>query len=216
MLALVAAGCGEATTGATTGNAAPVATAPTTAAPTTAAPTTTTTTLVEFDEGVAVEGNALPRFGDAPDPAVGLVAPTVDGISFDGSGVRIEPTGKFTVIMFLAHWCPHCNDEVEALGPYFEATAVPDGVEVLTVSTSANPERPNYPPSEWLSPDTWPLPVLIDNAETAVAAAYGLNAFPFWVVLDPDGVVLGRTAGSLPLVTVEGLFDNLAELAGQS
>jgi thiol-disulfide isomerase/thioredoxin len=187
-----------------------LATVPPTAAPTT---TTTTTTLVEFDEGVAVAGTALPRFGDAPDPAVGLVAPTVVGSTFDGSAVRIEPTGKFTVLMFLAHWCPHCDDEVEALGPYFEATAVPDGVEVLAVSTSADPARPNYPPSEWLTPDAWPLPVLIDNEATVVATAYGLNAFPFWVILDPDGIVLGRTAGSLPLETVEGLFADLAELA---
>jgi thiol-disulfide isomerase/thioredoxin len=137
----------------------------------------------------------------------------VVGTSFDGSEVRIEPTGKFTVVMFLAHWCPHCMDEVEEFGPYFEETPLPEGVEVLTVSTSVSETRANYPPSEWLTPDAWGLPVLADTGANEVSDAYGLNAFPFWVILDPDGVVLGRTAGSLPLETVEGLFANLAELA---
>ncbi len=53
----------------------------------------------------------------------------------------------------------------------------------------------------------------VERKGKTVATAYGLNAFPFWVILDPDGVVLVRTAGSLPLETVEGLFANLAELA---
>jgi thiol-disulfide isomerase/thioredoxin len=161
---------------------------------------------------VSISGTALPRFGDAPDAAVGLVAPTVKGASFDGSEVRIEPTGKFTVLMFLAHWCPHCRDEVKELGPCFEEMPLPEAVEVMVVSTSVNEARANHPPSEWLTPETWGLPVLADTADNEVRDASGLNAFPFWVILDRDGMVLGRTAGSL-LATVEGLFVNPAELA---
>ncbi|NNE95459.1 MAG: hypothetical protein HKN24_05470, partial [Acidimicrobiales bacterium] len=59
-----------------------------------------------------------------------------------------------------------------------------------------------------------PTPVLVDTAESSVAAAFGLNAYPFWVVLDHDGVVLARSAGSLPLESVEALFDNLTALEG--
>lgn len=162
---------------------------------------------------MSISGTPLPKFGDSPDPAVGLTAPAVVGTSFDGSEVRIEPSGNFTVVMFLAHWCPHCMDEVKNLGPYFEETPLPEGVEALAVSTSVGETRRNYPPSEWLTPEAWGLPVLADTALNEVSDAYGLNAFPFWVILDPDGVVLGRTAGSLPLETVEGLFADLAELA---
>ena len=84
---------------------------------------------------------------------------------------------------------------------------------VLAVSTSVNEPGANYPPSEWLTPETWGLPVFADTADNEVRDAFGLNAFPFWVILDRDGVVLGRTAGSLPLETIEGLFANPAQLA---
>lgn len=187
-----------------------------TAPPTTAAPTTTTTTiaLIEVAETATISGSSLPQFGETPDTAVGLTAPSVAGTSFDGSEVRLEPTGKYTVIMFLAHWCPHCQEEVKDLGPYFETTPPPDNVEVVTVSSSVREAADNYPPSEWLAPGAWDLPVLVDTVDNQIGTAYGLSAFPFWVVLDPDGVVLGRTAGSLPLETVQGLFNDLAAREG--
>ena len=168
----------------------------------------------EVAESVEVIGPGLPRFGEAPDTALGLVAPSLVGISFDGSEVRIEPSTRFTVLMFLAHWCPHCQDEVESLGPYFAGEPLPDNVAAFAIATGTDEKRPNYPPSEWLSPDAWSIPVLVDTADSQAAAAFGLNAFPFWVVLDPDGVVLARTAGSLPVASVEALFDNLSALEG--
>jgi thiol-disulfide isomerase/thioredoxin len=169
---------------------------------------------VEVAPSVEVTGPGLPRFGEGPDAAVGLVAPSLVGTSFDGSEVRIEPSSKFTVVMFLAHWCPHCQDEVDDLGPFLTTNPLPDNVAVFTVSTGTDERRPNYPPSEWLDPGEWPIPVLVDTADSEASAAFGLNAFPFWVVFDPDGVVLARTAGSLPLESVEALFDNLSALEG--
>jgi len=211
-LALVAAACGSSNAGTQSDDFAPLATTTTS---TTVAPTTTTTMpdLMEVADAVTITGGSLPRFGESPDPAVGLVAPTVSGVSFDGSPVTIEPSEKFKVVMFLAHWCPHCQDEVDDLGPYFAGTPLPDNVEAVAVSTGVDPSRPNYPPSEWMTPEAWPTPIIIDTADGAISSAFGLNAFPFWAILDPDGVVLARTAGSLPLETVEGLFANLAGLS---
>jgi len=208
IVALVAASCGSGTAGGTV--AEDVATTTTTS--TTVAPTTTTVVTLMETADATITGESLPRFGDSPDPAVGLVAPTVAGVSFDGSPLVIEPSDNFTVIMFLAHWCPHCQDEVDELGPYFADTPLPENVDVLLVSTGVDETRPNYPPSEWLIEAAWPTPVMIDTADGAISSAFGLNAFPFWTILDPDGVVLARTAGSLPLETVEGLFANLAAL----
>jgi thiol-disulfide isomerase/thioredoxin len=215
-LALVAAACGgEQATGFDSG--APLTT--TTALPptttTTLAPTTTTPLAVtETAERVALDGASLPRLGQAPDPAVGMVAPTAVGTDFDGDPVAIAPSGNYQLLMFLAHWCGHCQNEVEALGPYLEATTLPPNVEVLSVSTGVDENRPNYPPSEWLTAEAWSPPVLVDTADSAVGAAFGLNAYPFWVVLDPQGVVLARTAGSLPLESIEALFENLSALEG--
>lgn len=202
-LVVIAAACGGSTANDTAGSLA-----------TTSTFTTTTVAVQETAASVSLGGNPLPRFGEAPDPAVGLVAPVASGAGFDGTAVEIAPSGNFTVVMFLAHWCTACQGEVEEFGPYFAASPPPDNVDVISVSTGVAPNRPNYPPSEWLTAETWPLPVLVDTAESDVAAAYGLNAYPFWVVLGPDGVVLARTAGSLPLESVEALFGNLAELEG--
>ncbi len=212
-LAVVVAACGGGDGGPGGDDALPLATS----APTTTAPTTTTTTLpasLETSESLAISGAGLPRFGEEPDPAVGLPAPTLAGAGFDGSEVRIAPSGNYTVVMFLSHWCPHCRDEVQDLGPYLAANQPPDNVELFAVSTGVDEARPNYPPSEWLTPDAWPVPVLMDTADNQAAIAYGLTAYPFWVVLNPDGVVLARTAGSLPLQTVERLFDDLSQLEG--
>ncbi|NNE97325.1 MAG: TlpA family protein disulfide reductase [Acidimicrobiales bacterium] len=210
-LVLVAAACGS-EGGSSFDAGTPLATTSTT----TSSTTTTTTTLPTFIETAAtVDVNGeLPRFGEAPDPAQGMRAPTVAGADFAGSPVEIAPSDTYKVIMFLAHWCPHCQDEVKEIGPYLVANPPVESIEVLAVSTGVDPDRPNYPPSEWLTLDAWPTPVLVDTAESSVAAAFGLNAYPFWVVLDPDGVVLARSAGSLPLESVEALFDNLAALEG--
>ncbi|MAO89580.1 MAG: hypothetical protein CL880_03460, partial [Dehalococcoidia bacterium] len=62
----------------------------------------------DFDHSnfkVDVKGAAL---GPMPvrgggDPDLGFIAPVVEGTSFDGNPVRITPTGKPTVILFLAH-----------------------------------------------------------------------------------------------------------------
>ena len=214
-LVLVVAACGGESAGDADADT-PLSTT-STAPPTTTTSSSTTTTTIAFIEtaaSISLVGDQLPRFGAVPDPAVGRVAPTAAGTDFRGNPVEIEPSGSYTVLMFLAHWCPHCQDEVDQLGPYFEATPPPSNIDVVAVSTGVDENRPNYPPSEWLTPEAWSAPVLVDTADGAVGAAFGLNAYPFWVVLDPDGVVLGRTAGSLPLESVEALFDNLAALEG--
>lgn len=210
---VVAAGCGDGTDGGLSPqDPAPLATTTSTTGP----PTTTTTlpTVMETSDSLVVSGSALPRLSAGQDPAVGLVAPALAGMSFDGSEVRIEPSDNFKVVMFLAHWCPHCRDEVADLGPYLATTPPPDNVDLFAVSTGVDENRPHYPPSDWLKPAAWPAPVLVDTADNQAGIAYGLSAYPFWVVLDPDGVVLARTTGSLPLETVEALFDDLAQLEG--
>lgn len=213
-LALVGAACGaETAADADTPTPLSVPTASTTTS------TTTTTTpaaapAAEAADEVSIEGEALPAFGATPDPALGLSAPVVTGTGFDGSPVTIGPSDNFTVIMFLAHWCPHCRGEVEELGPHLKVSPPPGNVDVVSVSTGVRPAADNYPPSEWLTSDAWPVPVLVDSEGSAVGAAFGLTGYPYWVAIDPDGIVLGRTAGSLPLESVEALFENLAEREG--
>jgi thiol-disulfide isomerase/thioredoxin len=159
---------------------------------------------------VTVSGSALPPLpGSGTDPAAGLVAPTLTGSSFDGTPVAIAPDGKGKLVLFVAHWCPHCQREVPLLVDYLKTHGLPAGVELWTVATSTTDTRPNYPPSSWLQDVGWKAPVLADTADGTAATAYGLPGFPYLVALDKDGKVLARLSGEFPTAT----FASLAKAA---
>ena len=155
--------------------------------------------------------DALPAY-DATvddDPAVGREIPAVAGTGLDGSEVVIEPDGTAKVLVFVAHWCPHCRREVPRLVEHLAAQPMPDDVELLTVSTSVKPGAEGYPPAEWLEEAGWTAPVLADDDLESVADAFGLSAFPFFVVVDADGTVVERASGELSTER----FDALVEAA---
>jgi cytochrome c biogenesis protein CcmG, thiol:disulfide interchange protein DsbE len=166
---------------------------------------------------VAVEGQALPDHpgvGVVPDPiadpATGLTAPTVRGVAFDGTPVEVAGDGTPRLLLFLAHWCPHCQREVPKIQELVDAGGVPDGVEVVAVATSTSASQPNYPPSSWLAGEGWSSSILVDDDQSSTSRAYGVTAFPYGVYLDGDGRVMARTAGAVEMPVVEQL---LAELA---
>jgi cytochrome c biogenesis protein CcmG/thiol:disulfide interchange protein DsbE len=152
---------------------------------------------------------ALPTYDPAAptDPAVGRTIPTVSGTTLDGEPISIGPDGSAKVILFVAHWCPHCQKEVPRIEAHLRDTPMPDDVELLTVSTAVAPERGNYPPSEWLDEEGWTAPVLADSAEGAAARAYGLSSFPYFVVVDAEGQVVVRASGELSVEAFDQLVD---------
>ena len=163
-----------------------------------AAPSSTASAGAVVDEigAVTVDGAALPSFEGGDDSALGMQAPTLSGVTFDGSPVTIAP-GKPTLVVFVAHWCPHCQREVPRLVEWQAAGGVPAGMDVVAVATATNPDRDNFPPSAWLAVEGWPYPVLLDDSESSAAIAYGLSAYPFFTVLDAGGKVVLRDTGEL-------------------
>ena len=156
---------------------------------------------------VKVIGEPLPAYPKvsavvAPaqdDPAVGMTPPTLEGESFDGSPVTITPgDGTPKLVMFVAHWCPHCQKELPLVQEWIDADLVPDGVEVYAVSTAVAADRPNYPPSEWIAAEGWEPHVLLDNPDQSAAVAYGLSGYPFFVLIGADGEVVQRGSGEIP------------------
>ena len=152
---------------------------------------------------VKVSGTPLPEYNAeaAPDPAIGETIPTLQGKSVgDGGPVTIGPdggNGEPQMIVFVAHWCPHCQREVPLLVGLAKQ-GVFDGVKVSAVATSTNEQADNYPPSAWLKKVEWPFPVLADSPSGTAGKAYGLSAFPYFVLVNPDGTVAGRGTGELP------------------
>ena len=147
----------------------------------------------------AVEGGSLPDFASPTnDPAVGLTIPTVAATGADGTPIDIALDGSPKALLFVAHWCPHCQAEVPRIQDLVDAGEWPDDVELITVSTSIDPRAPNYPPDAWLAREGWTAPVITDP-DGSVASAYGLTAFPFFVFVNADGTVAARATGELPM-----------------
>jgi cytochrome c biogenesis protein CcmG, thiol:disulfide interchange protein DsbE len=158
---------------------------------------------------VEVTGSALPPLEDpAADPAVGAAAPGLSGADYAGNAVAIEPgTDGPMLVVVLAHWCPHCNNEIPVLQQWEEQGGIPEDLQVVGVSTAVSPDRPNYPPGEWLAEKGWAWPVLADDDALTAANAYGVTAFPFLTFIDADGNVTARASGELPIETLQQLAD---------
>ena len=48
---------------------------------------------------------------------------------------------KPTLLVFLAHWCPHCNREVPELIKLNDAGGIPADLDVIGISTASHPDR---------------------------------------------------------------------------
>ena len=156
----------------------------------------------EFSE-VTVTGDVLPAFDSAanPDPAVGMLAPVLSGKGFTGNVVTTESTGTPTLLVFLAHWCPHCQREVPLLVEWEKSGKMPAGIDILAVATGTDTANPNYPPSEWLARENFPAtwPVMADSADKVGGNAFGLAGYPYFVLVGDDGKVLWRASGEVPM-----------------
>jgi thiol-disulfide isomerase/thioredoxin len=166
---------------------------------------------------VDVIGAELATFPESgADPAVGQAAPTLVGISTEGDAIRVDTSsGTAKMLVFVAHWCPHCNDEIPRLNDMSEAGAFPDDLEIVAISTAAGPDRPNWPPDEWLRETMeWRYPAMLDGidveqGEYIAAAAYGVSGFPFVVLVNPDGTVATRWSGQREPEQISGYLELL-------
>ena len=166
------------------------------------------------NQPVSIEGQILDPLGDpSADSAIGAPAPLLRGYSFDGRPLTIEPgDGRSYMVVFLAHWCPHCNAEVPRLIEWKNMGMVPDGLEVVGVSTGVAADRPNYPPSEWIVEKKWPWTVMADSVTQDAAMAYGVSGYPFFTIIGADGTVKLRASGEKSIEEIDALVD--AALAG--
>ena len=77
-----------------------------------------------------------------------------------------------------------------------DAGGVPEHVDIYAIATAIDSGRDNYPPEAWLEREGWSSPVVVDT-ENAIANAYGLRGFPFWVFVNSDGRTALRVGGRI-------------------
>jgi thiol-disulfide isomerase/thioredoxin len=159
------------------------------------------------------EGTALPpmpREQTVDSSATGVDAPAVTGTDYDENTVTIENDGRPKAVVFLAHWCPHCQGEVPEVQRWLNDTGGVDGVDLYSVSTAVLAQPSNYPPSEWLEEEGWTVPLIRDDARSSVLTAYGDGAFPYWVFVNSDGTVALRVQGRIPINDLEQILEGLS------
>jgi thiol-disulfide isomerase/thioredoxin len=169
-------------------------------------------TIREF-QGVEIvpEGATLPAATDgAQDPAVGMDSPGIIGASFDGTPVTVTPgEGTPYMLVFLAHWCQFCNNEVPRLVEWYEDGSVPEGLEVVGIATGTDAKAQNFPPSEWLMIDNnWPFTAMADSPQSVASKTFGLNAYPYIVMVDAEGKVALRTSGEKGKDVIDQMVDD--------
>jgi thiol-disulfide isomerase/thioredoxin len=161
---------------------------------------------------VTVSGEPLAPFpgNGADDPSIGATAPVIDGKSFDGTPQSIGgATGRPSLLVFVAHWCPHCQAEVPRLVEWRADGTIPEDIDLVAVSTGVQSDLPNYPPSAWLEEERWPGGVLVDDADGTAAGYYGLPSYPYFVALDAEGRVVTRATGELDQQAIQDVVSKL-------
>jgi cytochrome c biogenesis protein CcmG, thiol:disulfide interchange protein DsbE len=133
--------------------------------------------------------------------------PEVSSTDYTNEATAIEKDGRPKVLLFLAHWCPHCQAEVPVVQAWIDAGLAPGDVDIVSVATAINSARPNYPPSDWFERENWTPPVLMDDSSSSIGQAFGVTAYPFWVFVDSDGEVTARASGQIGIDTLEGFID---------
>jgi thiol-disulfide isomerase/thioredoxin len=166
--------------------------------------------VLEVSDALTIDGGLLDEYDETiDDPTVGTPGPVITGQQFDGSSITIGgPTDQPTMLVFLAHWCPHCNDEIPEIVKLRDAGDLPADLNIIGISTAVVDDRDNYPPSEWMVEKDWTWPVLADTAEAEAFQTYGGTGFPYTVMLDADGNVLARKSGNEPAERIKAWIDD--------
>ncbi len=161
---------------------------------------------------VTVTGDPLTEFpgNGGDDPSIGATAPVVDGKGFDGTPQSIGgATGRPSLVVFVAHWCPHCRAEIPRLVEWRADGTIPEDIDLVAVSTAVESEAPNYPPSAWLDEVGWQDGLLVDDADGTAAGVYGLPSYPYFVALDAEGRVVLRATGELTQQDIQAVVGQL-------
>jgi peroxiredoxin len=112
------------------------------------------------------------------------LAPDFEHPDLEGASVRLSALrGRTVVIDFWATWCPPCVLEIDELNA-LQAELQDTDVRILAISIDT------LPPEElaaWVKEHGITYPVAL--ASTDLATDYGADAFPFHVLVGPDGRV---------------------------
>ena len=143
--------------------------------------------------------------------AANIIIPDIEGISISGEPFKIQNDGRKKIILFLAHWCPHCQVEVRMFEAWGKTRGIPNDFDIYTIATANNSSQENYPPETWLNEAGWKFPTIIDTDSDNIAKIFGVTSFPYWVLVDSDNKILTRLSGTFQEEEIDVIVSKMLE-----
>jgi peroxiredoxin len=125
-------------------------------------------------------------------PLLGSPAPEIALEDLQGHQVRLSDLrGKVVLLNFWATWCKPCKEEMPAMQASYDKLR-DKGFVVLAVNELEDTERV----ADHIRTHQHTFPVVMDHSNK-VANRYGVVGLPASFLIDPQGIVRERIAGSL-------------------
>jgi peroxiredoxin/Tfp pilus assembly protein PilF len=124
-------------------------------------------------------------------------APDFQLTTLQGENISLNQlAGKIVVLDFWATWCPPCRDSVGDLKE-LEKKYSPDQLTLVSISADDNENswREFIAKKQMNWPQFW-------DRDGAVRGAFGVNAFPTYIVINEEGVITQTIVGEDPRQTV--------------
>jgi thiol-disulfide isomerase/thioredoxin len=120
----------------------------------------------------------------------GSVAPTFKGVSLDGNAYSLESLkGKTVLLDFWETWCGPCIRSMPTTEKLY-ADYKAQGLVVLAVDVDETRDTVD----KFLKTNPVAYPVLM-GTESGIPPAYGVSAYPTFVLIGPDGKVAAHQIG---------------------
>ena len=99
--------------------------------------------------------------------------------------------GKVVILNFWATWCPPCRQEMPSMETLYQRFKS-QGLEILAVDIGEEESTVR----RFIRDNRYTFPVPLDK-DSKVSRRYGVSAIPTTFILDREGKIIARVAGSI-------------------